>query len=82
MNHRRRTAHLSLTYALLASFTVLQAAEKNEASDKADLEQLVAETHQASLKLREEALARPSPKTRPGPWASGATTSGPSRPSI
>ncbi|MCX7005780.1 MAG: hypothetical protein NTY53_00740, partial [Kiritimatiellaeota bacterium] len=43
---------------LPASFTVLQAAEKNEVSEKADLDQLVAQTHKASLKLREEALRK------------------------
>lgn len=53
----KRAIHLILTF-LLVSFAVLDAAEKNEASDKPDLAQLVAETHKASLKLREVALRK------------------------
>lgn len=54
----KSTALLSLTCALLASATWLQAAESNDTSGKAGLDQLVTETHNASLKRRDEALRR------------------------
>ena len=54
----KRTVLVSLTYALLASFTLLPAAAQNEASDKPDLDKLVADTHAASLKLREHSLRK------------------------
>ena len=54
----KTTLLVSLIYALIASFAMLQAAERNEVSDKADLDQLVAKTHNASLKLREVALRK------------------------
>ena len=57
---------------VLASLTVLDAAEKNEASSKTDLDPLVAETHKTSLKLREEALRKTIAKDTaafpPGIW--------------
>lgn len=43
---------------LLPSFAVLDAAENGSASGKADFAPLIAQTHAASLKLREEALRR------------------------
>ena len=53
----KKLIHIILTL-MLASLAVLDAAEKNEASNKTNLDQLVAETHKASLKLREEALRK------------------------
>ena len=67
----KTTRLLSLTSVLLASFALLQAAEKNESPDKKDLNQLVAETHKASLKLRDEALRKTIAKDSawpPGIW--------------
>jgi hypothetical protein len=49
---------VAFSSALFTSFALLQAAEKNAASDDADVHQLVTETHTASLKLREEALRK------------------------
>lgn len=62
--------HIILMF-LLASFVVLDAAETSGASDRADLVQLVAETHAASLKLRDEALRKTVAKDTcwpPGVW--------------
>ena len=73
----KTTLLMSLTYALLASFAALQAAEKNEGSDKTDLGRLVAETHKASLKLREEALRKTIAKDSawpPGIWGDNLWT--------
>ena len=63
-----KSAQIILTFAL-ASFAVLDAAELNGASDKADLDQLVAKTHAASLKLREDVLRKTVAKDTA--WPSG-----------
>jgi hypothetical protein len=54
----KRTALVSLTYALLASFIWLPAAAQDVAADKTDFDKLVADTHAASLKLREKSLRK------------------------
>jgi hypothetical protein len=63
-----KTALVSLTYALLASFTWQPAAAQDVAAEKADLDKLVADTHAASLKLREHYLRKTiaSDSTFPG----------------
>ncbi len=71
---------LSHSFLILAIFTfpaVLGAAEKNGPSDKADLDQLVAETHKASLKLREDALRKTIARDSawpPGIWGDNLWT--------
>lgn len=76
----RKTLKHSIQIALvflLTGLAALVAAEKDAKSDKADFDQLVAETHKASLKLREEALRKTIAKDTawpPGIWGDNLWT--------
>ena len=69
-----------LAVLLLAPLAALPATEdlpSGISSDKADLDQLVAETHKASLKLREESLRKTIAKDTcwpPGVWGDNLWT--------
>ena len=69
----------SLLIPVSLAFGAGQSMLQAEKSKPASVEQLVAETHAASLKLREETCAKPSPRTRPGLKVSGERTFGASR---
>ncbi len=66
-----KIVHLSLVWAFFVSFIVLGAEETQQETNKTDLDRLVAETHKASLALREQALRKTIAKDTawpPGIW--------------
>lgn len=78
MKHALVTATILLTVLLLASVSTLAQAADTPPKDRyPDLEQLVAATHKASLKLREEALRKTIAKDTawpPGIWGDNLWT--------